>query len=53
MQTLDLLTSPESFDDNFLLKSLNDVRFPGLENILNKISNEYLWDLISSGNQKL
>ena len=53
MQTLDLLTSPESFDDNFLLESLNDVKFPGLESRLNKISNKYSWALISFGNQKL
>ena len=52
-QTVDLLTSLESFDDKFLLESLNDVRFPRLESRLNKISNEYSWALISSGNQKL
>ena len=51
-QTIDLLTSLESFDDNILLESLNDVRFPGLESRLNKLSNEYSWALISSRNQK-
>ena len=52
-QIVDLLTSLESFDYKFLLESLNDVRFPGLESRLNKISNEYSWALISSENQKL
>ena len=52
-QTIDLLTSLESFDDNILLESQNDVRFHGLESKLNKLSNEYSWALISSGNQKL
>jgi len=52
-QTVDLLTSLESFHYNFLLGSLNDVRFPELEIKLNKLSNEYSWALISSGNQKL
>ena len=52
-QTVDLLTSLESFDDNILLESLNDLRFPGLESTLNNISNGYSWALISSGNQKL
>jgi len=52
-QIVDLLTSLESFDYNFLLESLNDVRFPGLESRLNKLLNEYSWTLISFGNQKL
>ena len=52
-QIVDLLTSLESFDDNILLESQNDVRFHGLESKLNKLSNEYSWALISSGNQKL
>ena len=52
-QTVDLLTGLESFHYKFLLESLNDVRFPRLESRLNKISNEYSWALISSGNQKL
>jgi len=37
-QTVDLLTSLESFHYNFLLGSLNDVKFPGLESRLKNLS---------------